>query len=162
MTGRRRARLTDLAVGLASLLLLLSVVVGYLEHAFGDADQFANRATASLQESDVRALVAERVTDGLVLERSADLTAARPLVLDITGGLVGSHAFTGLFRAAVSDLHRAVFTDGAGTVTLTVLDAGTLVGAALERVRPGLGAESCCSSRATPCSPRCSRSAGRT
>ena len=92
---------------LACVAAALALVTGYLWFAVAGSDQFANRATAALQADDVRSLVAERVTDEIVLARQADLLAARPLIESVTAAVVGGRAFTGLFRAGVRDLHRA-------------------------------------------------------
>ena len=67
----------------------------------------------------------ERVTDEVVLERQADLLAARPLIEQRDAAVVGGRAFTGLFRAGVRDLHRASFDEDQDTVVLTVADVGT-------------------------------------
>ena len=69
---------------------------------------------------------------------AADLVAFRPIIESAASGIVSSRAFTGLFRAAVRDVHRAVFDRDRDTVTLTVADVGTLLAAALEQVRPSL------------------------
>ena len=109
--------------------------------AVAGSDQFANRATAALQSDAVRSLVAQRVTDDIVLERQADLLAARPLIESVTAAVVGGRAFTGLFRSGVRDLHRALFDRDQDTVVLTVADVGTVVAAALRVLRPSLATE---------------------
>src|ERR671917_1893354 len=98
-TGRR------VAIGalgaLAVVVMVLALVAGYVRRAAVDSDQFANRATAALRDDSVREVVAERITDDVVLENAADLTAARPIIQAAASGIVGSRAFTGLFRSAV-------------------------------------------------------------
>jgi hypothetical protein len=125
----------------ASLLLVLALIAGYARRAAVDSDQFANRATAALRDDSVRALVAQKITDEVVLKNQADLLAARPIIESIASGIVGSSAFTDLFRAAVRDVHRAVFQRDKDTVVLTVADAGTVLAAALQKLRPKLAAE---------------------
>jgi hypothetical protein len=127
--------------GAASLLLVLALVAGYARRAAFDSEQFSNRATAALRDDSVRALLAQRITDDVVLERQADLIAARPIIESVASGVVGSSAFTGLFRSAVRDVHRSVFERDRDTVTLAVADVGTLLGAALQQLRPSLAAE---------------------
>jgi hypothetical protein len=124
-------------VVLASVVLVLAVIAGYVRHAAIDSDQFANRATAALRDESVRKLIAERVTDG-VIRRQENLIAARPIIESVTSAVVGGRAFTSLFRAGVRDVHRAVFRRDENTVTLTLRDVGTVVAAALERLRPSL------------------------
>jgi hypothetical protein len=125
-------------VVLASCLLLLALVAGYARRTVLDSDQFANRATAALRDDSVRGLIATRITDEVILVREEDLLPARPIIESVTADLVGSTAFTGLFRSAVRDVHRTLFERDRDTFTLTVEDVGTVLAAALEQVRPGL------------------------
>jgi hypothetical protein len=125
-------------VVVASVAIMLAVVAGYVRRAAVDSDQFANRATAALRDDSVRTLVAERVTDEIVLKRDSNLTAARPVIQSIVSTVIGGPAFTGAFRAAVRDVHRAVFDRDQHTVTLAVRDVGTIVAAGVEVVQPSL------------------------
>jgi hypothetical protein len=135
-------RLTARAlVVVASLGMALALVAGYAERAAIDSDQFANRATAALADESVRGLIATRITDEVVLERNENLLAVRPLIQSVTAELVGSSAFTGLFRSAVRDVHRTLFERDRDTFTLTVGDVGTVLAEALEQVRPGVARE---------------------
>src|SRR5918999_2445385 len=141
MGQRSRRVVVRLLVVAAPLVMVLALVAGYARRAAVDSDQFANRATAALRDDSVRALVAEKITDDVVLENAADLTAARPIIQSAASGIVGSRAFTGLFRSAVRDVHRALFDRDRDTVTLTLADVGTVLAAALEQVRPSLARE---------------------
>ena len=141
MSVRARQTGARALAGVASLLLVLALVAGYARRAAFDSEQFSNRATAALRDDSVRTLVAERITDDVVLEKQADLIAARPIIEAAASGVVGSSAFTGLFRAAVRDVHRAVFDRDRDTVTLAVTDVGTLLGTALQQLRPRLAAK---------------------
>src|SRR3954469_758082 len=127
-----------LLVVVASLAILLALLAGYVRLAVVDSDQFANRATVALHDDSVRSLIAERVTDQLVLKKQGDLLAARPLIQSVVSSLVGGRAFTSAFRSGVRDVHRAVFDRDQHTVTLTVANVGTIAAAGLEVVRPGL------------------------
>src|SRR3954454_19528373 len=138
MSVRARVMCERGLVVLASVVLVLGVLAGYVRLAALDADQFANRATAALRNDDVRTLIAQKVTDDVVLRRQADLLAARPLIESAAAGVVGGRAFTALFRSAVRDMHRAVFERDRDTVTLTVADVATVLAAALAHVRPSL------------------------
>jgi hypothetical protein len=129
---------TRVLVVLASLAILLALVAAYARQAAVNSDQFANRATVALRDDSVRALIAQKVTDEVVLKSEADLIAARPLIESVASEVVGGRAFTNLFRTAVRDLHRALFKRDRNTVTLTVADVGTVLAAALEQVRPAL------------------------
>ena len=128
-------------VVLAAIVAALALVAGYVRHAAVNSNQFANRATVALRDDSVRTLIAERVTDEVVLKNEADLLAARPIIESAVSGVVGGRAFSGLFRSAVRDVHRAVFERDERTVTLTVADVGTVLAAALQRFRPSLARE---------------------
>ena len=93
--SRRRAVGARVLVVLASVLMVLALVAGYARRAIVDSDQFANRATAALRDGSVRTVIAERVTDEVVLKRQADLLAARPLIESAVSGIVGGGAFPG-------------------------------------------------------------------
>jgi hypothetical protein len=130
--------MTRTLVVLASIALAITLVVAYADRAAFDSDQFANRATAALDDERVRTLVARRITDNVVLRQADDLLAARPIIESVASGVVGSTAFTQLFRASVRDVHRAIFKRDQNTVTLTVADVGTVMAAALRELRPAL------------------------
>jgi hypothetical protein len=138
MTQRSRRLVVRALVVAASAVIALALVAGYARRAAVDSDQFANRATAALRDDGVRAVVAERITDDVVLENAADLITARPIIQTVAAEIVGGRAFIGLFRSAVRDVHRALFDRDRDTVTLTVADVGTVLAAALEQVRPSL------------------------
>jgi hypothetical protein len=133
---RSRALTARVLVVLTAIVMVFALVAGYARRAVVDSDQFANRATAALRDDSVRTLIAERVTDEVVLRRQADLLAARPLIESALSGIVGGAPFQGLFRTAVRDVHRAVFDHDEDTVTLTVADVGTVLSAALEKLQP--------------------------
>jgi hypothetical protein len=125
----------------ASVVLALALVAGYAQRALVDSDQFANRAAAALRDDSVRTLAADRITDDVVLESQADLIAARPIIQSVVSGIVGGRAFSGLFQSAVRDAHRTLVDGDSDTVILTVADVGTVLAAALEKVRPSLARE---------------------
>ena len=135
---RRRRVAARVLVVLASLSLLLALVAAYARQSTVNSDQFANRATAALADDSVRSLIAEKITDEVVLKNQADLIAARPIIESVASEIVGGRAFRGLFRTAVRDVHRALFKRDKNTVTLTIADVGTVLAAALEQVRPQL------------------------
>jgi hypothetical protein len=135
---RWRAIAARVLVVLASVTIVLALVAGYARQSAVNSDQFANRATAALRDDSVRTLIAQKITDEVVLRNQADLLAARPLIESVTSEIVGGRAFTGLFRKAVRDVHRALFKRDENTVALTIPDIGTVLAAALVQVRPSL------------------------
>ena len=125
-------------VVVASVLLVAATVAGYAWWVLYDSDQFANRATATLQDSRVRTAIGDRVTDELIVPRRSGLLAARPLVSSVVAAVVGSDSFASLFRRSVRDAHAAVFRGDEDTVTLTLVDVGVVVAAALRALDPEL------------------------
>ena len=121
-------------VVIAALALTVAVLAGYVERAFVDSDQFANRAGAALQDERAREAIATRVTDDLVLAQQQDLVAARPLIESAVSGVIGGGAFGGLFRSSIRDVHRSLVDENAQTVTLTLADVGLVVSEALVNV----------------------------
>ena len=71
-------------------------------------------------------MIADRVTDQLVLRNRPDLLAARPLIAGAVSGVVGGEAFATILRAAARDAHRAVFDRDQDSLTLTLADAGVV------------------------------------
>jgi hypothetical protein len=137
-SGRGRDVAVWALVVVACVAVVLALIFGYVRRAAVDSDQFANRATVALSNDSVRTLIAERVTDQIVLKKQADLIAARPLIESVVSSVVGGRAFTGAFRAGVRDAHRAIFDRDQDTLTLAVGDIGTIVAAALRVVQPSL------------------------
>ena len=128
-------------VVLATILLVLATLAGYARHTLVNSDQFASRAADTLRDQSVRNLIAERVTDELVLRQQADLLAARPLIESALSNLVGGSAFRSLFLRGVRDVHRAVFDRDQNTLTLTLADVGSVAAAAVEKFQPKLAAQ---------------------
>ena len=124
-----------------SVLLLAAVIAGYAWRALFDTEQFANRATAALQDPSVRQQVGDRVTDDLLLRAQPDLLSARPIIASAVGGIVGGDAFAALFRRAAVEAHRAVFRRDSDTVALTIADVGVLAAEALRQLRPELAGQ---------------------
>ena len=138
MTGRGRPLAARVLVVLACVVLVLALVAGYVRLTVVDSDQFANRATAALRNDSVKSLIAQKITDDVVLKNQADLLAVRPIIESVASEIVGGRAFTSLFRAGVRDVHRAVFNRDKNSVTLTVGDVGTVLAAAVQKLRPSL------------------------
>src|SRR3954471_23603802 len=138
MSGPGRPLAARVLLVLACVVLVLALVAGYVRLTVIDADQFANRATAALRDDSVKSLIAQKITDDVVLKNQADLLAARPIIEAVAEEIVGGRAFTALFEAAVRDVHRAVFNRDRNSVTLTVGDVGTVLAAAVQKLRPSL------------------------
>ncbi len=141
MSPRARRVGEGTLVVLATLVCVVTLVLAYVDRVGLDSGQFADRAALALRSPGVKTLIANRLTDEVILRKKADLLAARPIIASITAHVVGGRAFGAIFRAAVRDVHRAVFTEDQRTVTLTLVDVGTVVAAGLDVLKPGLAAD---------------------
>ena len=136
-----RAISVRVLVVVATFLLVGATATSYAWLALFDADRFVDRAAAALDDPGVRAAIAERVTDDVVLRQEPDLLAARPLVASAVAGVIGGDAFASLFRRGVRDVHRAVFHADRNTVTLTLVDVGIVASEAARRLAPAQAAQ---------------------
>ncbi len=137
MSERARGIAAPALAILAAVALLGALVAGYASRAVLDADQFAARATSALESEAVSAEIGRRVADSLI-EAEPDLTAVRPVIEQVVGGVARSGGFQSLFGAAVRDLHRAIFSGDQNTVTLTLGDIGATVRGAISALNPKL------------------------
>jgi hypothetical protein len=125
---------------LTAVLAIGAILTAYAWRVIFDSGQFANRAVAALQDDAVREQVADRATNELI-RRHPDLLAARPAIVSVVSGVVGSDAFAALLRRGVRDVHAAVFRRDRNTITLTAVDIGVIVSEALRLLRPQLADE---------------------
>src|SRR5581483_10929694 len=132
----RRARLAGPLAGLAVLLALLALVLSYIGRSVLQAEPFADRAVAALKAPAVQDDLADHITDLVVSQSGGDLVTVRPAVRAITGAIVGSGAFAGLFHRAALEVHASLISGHGGSILLTIADAGVLVQSALERLAP--------------------------
>src|SRR5690606_10973284 len=119
-----------------AVLFVLAGASWYVSNAILDADKFADRATAALEDDAVRKEIATVVTDELVLRADPDLVAARPIIEGALAELIGGSAFQSIHRAALNDVYRALIDHDQNTVTLTLADIGTLVRGAVQALAP--------------------------
>jgi Phosphatidylinositol-specific phospholipase C, X domain len=132
---RVRRVLPTILVVLATLLLFVGLVTAYASRELFDAESFSNRAVSALDDEEVRGLIAVRVADGVV-KRNPDLIGGRPLIEGAADGIVGSAPFQQLFRDALKDLHRTVFTSDRDTAALKLADIAVLLIEGLRQVAP--------------------------
>ena len=126
---------------LAALALLLGLVTGYARLALFESDGFSDRATAALDDDAVKAEIARRVTDDLVLNANADLVAFRPVIESVVEGIVSAGIFQNLFRTAARDVHSAFFEGNQDTATFTLADVGVVLRGALQALAPRISKE---------------------
>lgn len=112
------------------IAIVAGLLLAYTSRTLFDADVFGDRMAASLKNEDVAALVADRVTDG-VISLKRDLTSYRPLILSAARALVTSDTFSGIVRRAARTANHAIMSGESGKVILTVSDVGLILKSAL-------------------------------
>jgi hypothetical protein len=133
-----RGKFSGPLAGLAVFVAMLALVLSYVGRAVLQSEPFADRAVAVLRAPAVQDDIADHITDIVVRQvGGGDLITVRPAVRAITGAVVGSGAFAGLFHRSALELHASLVRGHGGAVVLTIADAGVLIQGALERLAPG-------------------------
>lgn len=135
MTRSRRDVLAVVLGALAALAAVAAIVALYLRDEVADRDQFADRATAALQDPTVRDVASREIVIGLIERGSPDLVTARPLLETAVGAVVGTDAFRGLVRGSALQAHSLLF-DRGGAFVLDLADTGTVVLSAVRSLAP--------------------------
>jgi hypothetical protein len=117
-------------VVLGIVALTLGVLLAYASRVVFNSEAFADRVAASLAHPGVAALIADRVTDGLIAKQR-DLTAFGPIISGATRALVASEPFRGIVRRAARTSHEAVMSGRAKRMLLNVADVGVILHSAL-------------------------------
>jgi hypothetical protein len=119
----------------AGLLVLTGAIALYAREEIADSESAADRAVRSLERDEVREVLA-RVIVADVIERSApDLVAYRPLLESAVESALDTRAFKVAFRQAVIQAHAFV-TGGGESVILDLVDAASVLRAALQSMSP--------------------------
>ncbi|HYH58360.1 MAG TPA: hypothetical protein VD790_03965 [Thermoleophilaceae bacterium] len=125
----------------ASVALLLGAVTLYVRGAILDPHEFADRATATLEDRQVRQVVSNRIVDQSIEQGSAELIQARPLLEAAVAGALDTGAFQAIFRRASENVHTLLFERDRGSIVLDLADAGIVVVTALKAIAPKLAKE---------------------
>ncbi len=134
----RRPSLPLLGAGM--VCLLLSGLAFYARHAVLSPGAFADRATSTLAQDEVRDEVSERIARRDVAQRPA-LAAQRPLLESAIGDVVSEPAFPAEFRAGALALHRSLFADDRALAGLRLPGTGRDLRMALAARSPAAAAE---------------------
>jgi hypothetical protein len=120
-------------IALGSVLLSAGLLAGAVNYEVLDGARFARHADAVRQDPDVAREIGEALT-ARVLQADPDLVAVRPLIETTAVALVGSSAFSPIFRTTVAQLHDAFTTSE--PVVLRVADVGAVLIGALQTLAP--------------------------
>ncbi len=119
----------------AALLLAAAALSWYARSALVDGSEFSSRATAALDDSDVRTVLADHVVGGLTRSVVPDALVVRPLLVPAVAALADTTPFRRLFSRAIRDRHRALV-NGETTFSFELPVGEGLLFEGLERVAP--------------------------
>jgi len=147
MAARHNRRILSVACGVLGVLLILgSVLMGYVRRSVFNERAFADRVAASLEDPRVAEFVAENVVDAVV-SAQPDLIGLRPILVGVCRGVVSSAPFRAAVRRGARTTHHAIMSGTGKSIVLTVQDLGALVESAAathpalaKRIPPGLSA----------------------
>lgn len=137
-TGDVRRFVATLLVVLGSVLALVGGVALYARQEIFDADNFAQRAAVSLRNGDVRSEISDQIVDQIIEQGSGELIQAKPLLEAVVSNVLDSAPFRSIFRKAVVQVHRAVFSRDEGSIVLNLADTGQVVVGAAKALAPGV------------------------
>jgi hypothetical protein len=112
------------------LALLLGGLGLYGRHAVLDAGRFADRATGTLAQDEVRNEIAMRIADREIAQTPA-LAARRPVLEAAVADVVRGPAFASEFRSGAAALHRALFSDNSQVARFALPGVGSDLHAAV-------------------------------
>lgn len=137
-TGDVRRFVATLLVVLGSVLALVGGVALYARQEIFSADNFAQRASVSLRNGDVRSEISDQIVDQIIEQGSGELIQAKPLLEAVVSNVLDSAPFRSIFRKAVVQVHRAVFSRDEGSIVLDLADTGQVVVGAAKALAPGV------------------------
>lgn len=131
-----------LAIALLILGLLMTgamAIVAYLSRTLLDEGAFSSRVVSALQRPAASAYVGQRIADGVVAA-NRDLIGIKPVITTIAQAMVTSAPFQALISRAAREAHRALLSQNATNVMLSVPDVGVLLRGTLETISPAIAA----------------------
>ena len=123
---------------IGALLLFAGQFALWAADALVDSDGFSDRAVRALDDDDVQSFVAAVLVEDLIERGDPGLIAGRPLIEAAVEAVIDSRAFAQLYRTALRQTHRTLFSDEA--IVLQLVDASIAVEVTLESLDPELAA----------------------
>ena len=134
-SGIRAPRWSGVCTGIGSVLLLLGIMAGLVNHNILDGPRFASHVDAVLRDPAVSRQVGEAVTRQ-VLAADPNLVAVRPLIEAAATSLAGSPAFSRVVQASAQQAHRAFTDENPGQLVLRLADVGAVLAGVLPVLSP--------------------------
>ena len=125
-----------LLLAAGALLLFAALFALWAADALVDSDGFTERAVRALDDDDVQQFVSNFLVEELIEQGDPGLIAARPLLEAAVQAVIGTAAFEQLYKTALLQTHRALFSDE--PIVLQLVDASISVEVTLARFNPEL------------------------
>jgi hypothetical protein len=139
--SQRAARWSSNALTvLLGFVLLAALTLLWVDQVVFDADQFANRATRVLESSEAREAIATEIVNEIIENGGSQLVPYRSLIISLAADVVGTPAFRDVFRRAVVQAHRSVFTEDGAGVALNLSGSLDILTSSLRITNPDVAA----------------------
>lgn len=135
--GFRRLSVTLLVVVGAALLLVGGITL-YARETIFDEHAFAQRATHTLQDEDVRKALDDEILDQVIADGGSQLLSFRPALETVIHGVLDSDPFKQVFRKAAVHVHRLLFERKRESIILDLADAGIALTSGARAISPAL------------------------
>lgn len=136
--GRWSTRIGNALTVLVTLALFGGLTLMWIERAVFDEQQFANRATRLLDSSEVRNALATEIVDEVIQNGASQLVPYRSVVISVADQVTATPAFKAIFREAVVQAHRAVFTEDGNSVAVNLTGALGILTSSLQISNPDI------------------------
>src|ERR687897_343475 len=121
----RRATALTMVV-LAAGLLAAAAIAWYADDTLVDDQEFATRLTSSLDDGDVRGVVADQIATRLTSSAVPDALIVRPLIVPLIAAVADAPVFRRTVHRALTSRHRALVRGDATFSLQLPLGEGTL------------------------------------
>jgi hypothetical protein len=140
VTDGRRHVSTALVV-VATVAAIVAVLASWAERTLFDSPEFADRATVTLRSAPVRQALADVLADRLAASGVADLSSFRSVLVPLLEDVEQTDGFKQLFRAAIVEVHRAVFQRHADQALLELGDTLSILTSTAKATNDSLAAK---------------------
>ena len=133
--SRRSDTWSKVLLTLGAIGLFLTGILGWLNSAVVNGENFANLVNDVRQDEDVKAEIGQAIAVA-ALDAQPDLIAVEPAIAAGAAAVVGSPILDGVFTPAIRSFHDAMTKEGSDSAVLQIADLGATVTAALEQFVP--------------------------
>jgi hypothetical protein len=135
MRARARTSIALLLVGLVGVLAGTPLLYARLQ--VFDADRLADKAVATLDDSDLRDAIAHRVTETVIRKVNPDLISVKPLLESGTAAVINTGAFKAVLHTGIVNGYQAMVS-GKDNAVIAAANVGVLLSEALKQFEPKL------------------------